>query len=144
MAQLRYTITKGEIIVPALVGLNHTDTTTLLQAGQHVPAPIYLRALIDTGCSATAVSPIVFGQLGLVPLIAGSSQTASGSVAVNLYRVSLSVYDPNQAPLLTVRDLLVSELTIAIPAIDVLIGMDVLLTCKLLLDGPARQITLDF
>jgi len=37
-----------------------------------------------------------------------------------------------------------SELTTAIPDIDLLIGMDVLLDCKLLLDGPARNFTLEF
>ncbi len=44
----------------------------------------------------------------------------------------------------TARDLLVSELATVISDIDMLIGMDVLLSCKLLPDGPARQFTLEF
>jgi gag-polyprotein putative aspartyl protease len=143
MPRLDFTISHDEMSVPAVVGLNDLDAASLLKAGGSIPAPVHVRAVLDTGCSVTAVAPHVFGQLGLAPVIAGSSQTASGSVAVNLYRVSLSVFDVNAGPMMTLRDLLVSELTTALGDIDVLLGMDVLLTCKLLLDGPARHFSLD-
>jgi hypothetical protein len=45
---------------------------------------------------------------------------------------------------LTFTDLLVTELAAQLPDADVLIGLDVLLTCKLILDGPGRTFTLDF
>jgi hypothetical protein len=45
---------------------------------------------------------------------------------------------------LTWPDLLVTELTTVLPDADDLIGLDVLLQCKLHLDGPARQFTLEF
>jgi hypothetical protein len=41
-------------------------------------------------------------------------------------------------------DMLVTELAALLPDVDVLIGLDMLLTCKLLVDGPARQFTLEF
>jgi len=132
------------MIVPAVVGLSQPDVAALLQAGHPVPSPSHARALIDTGSSVTAIAPSALGRLGLAPLLAGASQTASGSVAVNLYRVSLSVYDASGGTMFTQRDLLVSELTTSIPSIDALIGMDVLQECKLLLDGPAGRFTLEF
>jgi hypothetical protein len=46
--------------------------------------------------------------------------------------------------MLTRSDLVVMELTDAIPDVDVLIGLDIFLDCRLLLDGPGRQFTLDF
>jgi hypothetical protein len=46
--------------------------------------------------------------------------------------------------MLTRRDLIVMEMPSPIPGVDVLIGLDVLLDCKLLLDGPARSFTLEF
>jgi hypothetical protein len=46
-------------------------------------------------------------------------------------------------PWLVQPDLLVMELPSVLP-VDVLIGMDVLLTCKLVVDGPARQFTLEY
>jgi hypothetical protein len=132
------------MIVSAVVGLGHADGTARIQTGQAIPAPVHVRALLDTGSSTTAVAPFVFAQLGLTSLITGSSQTASGSVAVNLHYVSLSIFDATRSAMLTVRDLLVSELTSAIPDTDMLIGMDVLLGCRLLLDGPARRFALEF
>src|SRR5262249_25851897 len=63
MAQLRYSITQGMMIVPGFVGLGHTDGTALAQAGQPLPPSVQVRALIDSGCSVTAVSPSVFAQL---------------------------------------------------------------------------------
>jgi len=59
--------------------------------------------------------------------------------------VTLFVLDTRQPhlPWLARTDLLVMEMPSVLP-VDVLIGMDVLLTCKLLLDGPARQFTLEF
>ena len=46
--------------------------------------------------------------------------------------------------MLTRSDLRVMELANPIPGVEVLIGLDILLDCRLLLDGPARQFTLDF
>jgi hypothetical protein len=62
-----------------------------------------------------------------------------------LYRVSLSVFDPANplVPWFVVPDLEVMELPSSV-RYDVLIGMDVLLECRLLLDGPARTFTLDY
>jgi hypothetical protein len=45
---------------------------------------------------------------------------------------------------LTEPDLLVMELAAVLPNVDVLIGLDVLLRYKLLLDGPVRQFALEF
>jgi hypothetical protein len=36
------------------------------------------------------------------------------------------------------------ELPQPLSGVEVLIGMDILMNCKLLLDGPARQATLEF
>jgi hypothetical protein len=146
MPQLHFPIPADGLIVSAVIGLNQADTLALLHAGQPIPRPVVVPAVIDTGCSVTAIAPHAFTRLGLAPLIAGSSQTAAGRVAVNLYLVSLSIIDPNGAPgvALTLPDLLVSELTTALVDVDMLIGMDVLLTCKLLLDGPARRFALEY
>jgi hypothetical protein len=40
--------------------------------------------------------------------------------------------------------LLVTELATALPDLDVLVGMDIMSTCVVLIDGPARQFTLSF
>ncbi len=43
-----------------------------------------------------------------------------------------------------VRDLEVSALAHPIPGTDLLIGLDLLLDCRLFVDGPARTFTFDF
>src|SRR5262249_49665083 len=61
------------------------------------------------------------------------------------YRVSLHIRDaqaPN-LPMLTLPSLLVMELPPG-PPCDVLIGMDVLMGCKLIVDGPGKQFTFEF
>ncbi len=40
--------------------------------------------------------------------------------------------------------LLVMEALATLPDADVLIGLDILLNCKTLLDGPARRFTIEF
>ena len=47
------------------------------------------------------------------------------------------------APMLTHPGVRVSELAVSLPDADVLIGLNVLLDGRLLLDGPARQFTLE-
>ncbi len=47
-------------------------------------------------------------------------------------------------PMLTRSNLLVMELIDPPQDIDVFIGLDILLVCRLLLDGPGGYFTLDF
>jgi hypothetical protein len=112
---------------------------------QPAPAAVVTRAVLDTGSNATGVSASVIQRLALVSHAGSSTQGIAGSVPVKLYRVSLSVFDSSQPvlPWFVVPDLEVMELPSHI-AVDVLIGMDVLLECRLLIDGPGRQFTLDY
>ena len=66
-------------------------------------------------------------------------------MSVRLCNVTLFVLDEGQPhlPWLAQPDLLVMELPSGLPA-EVLIGMDVLLSCKLLLDGPDLQFAIEF
>jgi hypothetical protein len=146
MAHLIFPVTSAGLAVPVLIGLSGTEMAALQAAGASIPAPILARGLLDTGSGASAIAPWVVRQLGLAPLARTSTHTAGGRVPVDIYRVSLSIVDPSQpgSPTLVEADLVVSELTTALPDTDVLIGLDVLLGCRLLLDGPGRQFTLDF
>jgi hypothetical protein len=147
MAQLTFAVTNAGLAVPVLIGLTRQAMITLIAAGQQVPAPVAARGLLDTGSDVTAVAPWILQQLALPVASTTSTHTASGPVNVKLYRVSVSITDPARSvgsPWLTCADLLVTELATLLPDADVLIGLDVLLTCKLLLDGPGRLFTLEF
>jgi hypothetical protein len=103
------------------------------------------KGLIDTGSDITAVALPILQQLGAPAVRQAATQSVGGSVPVNLYRVSLHILDVQHLglPWLSQASLVVMELAAGFP-FDGLIGLDVLLTCKLHLDGPARQFTMEF
>ena len=117
-----------------------------MNAGQAVPAPLMLQGVIDTGSDVTAVPSFVLQKLGISSAQKKKTQTASGSVSVNMVEISLSIVGPNQAvnPMFSDPALLAMELPQPIPDVDVIVGLDVLLQCQLFIDGPARQFTLTF
>lgn len=67
-------------------------------------------------------------------------------MAVNVYEMSLSITDPATAgaPMSVHPYLTVTELPYPPAGLDVLIGLDVVLDCRLLIDGPTRTFTLEF
>ena len=74
-----------------------------------------------------------------------STLTASGKVPVNMYQVSIGIRDARDpaGPELVESSVSVLQLPSALPGIDVLIGLDFLLNCKFLLDGPMREFSLE-
>jgi hypothetical protein len=146
MAQLTFPIPSGELKLTVIVGHNRKALAAVLAAGQPPPSPIWTTGVVDTGTNVTSVTPLVLQQLGLFSTGQATSHTVSGQTAANLFEVSLSIPPPGNVagPMLTRRDLTVMEMPSPIPGVEVLIGLDILLDCKLLLDGPAREFTLEF
>lgn len=146
MPSLTFPVTVDGLAVSVLIGLDGNASHARLAKGQPILPPVKANGLLDTGCNVTAVAAPVLQQLALPQATTGTTQTAGGTVNVQLYSVSLSIYAANQPglPTLVYPTLLVSELTTTLTNVDVLVGLDVLLGCRLFLDGPARQFTLDF
>lgn len=146
MPQLTFPLQQNELRVPAVISLNHAAIHGLIAAGQPLPKPIWTTAIIDTGSSLSCVTSDVLQKLGIAAVMQTTTQTAKGSASVYLFEISLSIPPAGNVPgtMLTRSDLLVMELIDPIPGIEVLIGLDILLDCRLLLDGPARRFTLDF
>lgn len=144
MAQLTFPIVPAGLAVDVLINLEAAILVPL-RAGGGGPAPVPARGLIDTGSDISAVKLPILQQLGISVLRKARTQTIGGSVQVNLYRASLHIMDKQQPglPWLSQLSLVVMELTPGFP-FDVLIGMDILLTCKMLVDGPRRQFALEF
>lgn len=147
MAHLSFAVTSTGLTVPVWIGLTHQAMKDLIAAGKQIPAPVGAKGLLDTGTNVTAVAPWILQQLAVPVTTRSSTHTAGGQVPVNLYRVSVGITDPAQpagSPWLTHSDMLVIELATPLPDVDILIGLDILLTCKLHLDGPARRFMLEF
>ncbi|HEY1378216.1 MAG TPA: aspartyl protease family protein [Gemmataceae bacterium] len=146
MPRLGFPIVPDGLLVDVLVGWNQPATVAALAAGGPIALPVRARGVIDTGTDITAVGTAVLRQLGLAVVRQTTTQTAAGSVSVNLYRVGLGITDfaDAGAPELVEPNLLVMELAAAPAGIDVLIGLDVLLGCHFSLDGPGRRFAIDF
>jgi hypothetical protein len=146
MPALTYAVMPAGLAVPVWVALDGPAMAALQSRGKPIPAPILLRGLLDTCADVTAVALDSLVQLGALPVASVQTMTAGGMVTVSLYQVSLSIAGPAQLGgfALTEPALRVTELAVALPDADVLIGLDLLLSGKLLLDGPAAQFTLDY
>jgi hypothetical protein len=127
-----------------LVGLNGKQTVALVAAHQPVPAPFWLRALLDGGSDVTWVATRVLQQLGATRIAGVSNQTMAGMAPVNLFEVSLSVPPSGHltGSLLHQEQLVVVEMTQPLPNnIEVLIGRDILDQCLFISDGPRGEFT---
>jgi hypothetical protein len=147
MDQLAFPVTPAGLAAPVWIGLDGQTTAALRAAGLPIPAPIQARGLIDTGSDVTVVASWILQQLAVPLASTTSTHTAAGPIPVKLFAVSLGITDPARpagSPWLTQSGLLAMEMPSPIPGVDVLIGLDILLDCKMLLDGPARQFTLEF
>jgi predicted aspartyl protease len=144
MAQLSFPIISDGLVVDVMVNVKASILIPLRLSGGG-PSPLAGRALIDTGSDITAVSRPILHQLGIPKVLPTSTRGIGGSVSVDLYEVSFHILDGRNVllPWLSYATLVVMELDPTIP-FDALIGMDILRTCKLLIDGPANQFTLDF
>jgi hypothetical protein len=145
-ARLSFSVQGDGLIVDVVIWLNRAAADDLTARGAPVPAPIRCRGLLDTRTDVSAVDPSVPARLGLSPTRQATTTTAAGIMTVNGYTLSLSISDTGTpgAPLLSVPSLQVTELATPLGAAEVVIGLDVLLTARLFLDGPNRTFTLDF
>ncbi|MBZ0253404.1 MAG: aspartyl protease family protein, partial [Candidatus Methylomirabilis sp.] len=99
-------------------------------------------AMVDTGATATVVTPRIVTQLGLSPVGSMSVNTPNAATpnACYLYDVSVG-FLPNRARISSVR---VIAATLSGQPIDCLIGRDILAKGILVYIGYDNQFTLSF
>ena len=146
MPKLVFPVLPDGLLVDVVIGLDGDRIADQIAAGQPVTPPLFTRGEVDTGTNITAVSAAILRRLGVSAHYQTTTLTVAGQLAVDVFAVSLGILnlgDP-AGPQLVETKLPVMELTAALPQIEVLIGLDVLLGCRFLLDGPARQFSLEF
>lgn len=65
MPHLALQVSAGGPLIDVVVAVSRARRVALEAAGQSVPNPVLIRALVDTGASCTNIDPVVFVQLGL-------------------------------------------------------------------------------
>jgi hypothetical protein len=145
MSQLTFPITPAGLAVDVRLNLDAATLTALHAAGRPAPTSVAASGLIDTGSDITAVAPSILQRLAVPVHQHATTHGISGPVPVRLFLVTLFVLDSShpQLPWLVCPDLVVMELPPGVP-VELLIGLDVIRTCKMLVDGPAGQFSLEF
>src|SRR5690242_8880414 len=115
-------------VLPVMVGVKGQTTASLMAAGQSVPPPQLIRALIDTGTDISGVSQRVLSQLQLGSIQQHTTQSLSGPVSIQLFEISLTILQTTQVtpPLLVLDRLIVMALPTLLAGVDALLGLDVL------------------
>jgi hypothetical protein len=144
MPQLNFPIGPDGLEVDVLVNLEASALLSLRLSGQSCP-PLAAKGVLDTASNVSGVSLTLLQQLGIRSVGTSSTVGIGGSYPVQLYRVSLHIYDSQNLalPWLSQASLLVMDLPPWVSC-EVLIGLDILLNCKTIVDGPAGRLTLDF
>jgi hypothetical protein len=144
MPQLTFPIVPAGLVVDVLVNLEAAVLLPLRSTGGG-PAPIQGSGLIDTGSDISALALPILQRLGTAPVGQTVTHGIAGPIPVALYRASLHIFNAQNVtlPWQSHPTLVVMELAAGVP-FDVLLGMDILRTCKTLIDGPANNFLLDF
>jgi hypothetical protein len=117
----------------------------LRKAKRPVPAPLSVRALIDTGASGSAIDPNIVSRLGLFTTGRTLVHTpSSGSNYVERDQYAVSLYLGSQPGETAGYTLSVIETPLASEGFIAIIGWDILSKCVLFCDGPQRTFRLDY
>jgi hypothetical protein len=138
-------------LVDVLIGLAAGDVRTLRLAGRPVPAPVAVRALIDTGSEGCCADPKVLAPFlaqGMTLLrFVFTNVPALGGISLGAeYAVDLTIVHPSGAPRanLVLRDHSALEQPLGALGYQALIGRDALARCLFVYDGPGERFTLAY
>lgn len=143
MPQLTFPFDLNGMFVDVMIAPGADFLATLDQV-KPWPTPRWGRAMIDTGTNVSAVSLAILDALEIAP--EGDLRTLgiSGEMDVTLYEVSLTIMNRASGSQIEYAPPDVKVIGIDIPDIDALIGLDLLIGCRMMLDGPGGRFSLHF
>jgi hypothetical protein len=145
MADLTLPIQPAGLLVEVMIGVNDDLTQDLLQAGLPLVRPLKVTAFLDTGADVSGISRQIAQALKLMPVLTVQTTTGGGVIHTPCYAISLSFLDATGTRLLYAEpDLLVTEMATPPPNLDAFVGLDLILRCMLIVDGPNGYFTLRF
>jgi predicted aspartyl protease len=120
------------------IAVSAAAETALSAAGQTVPTPIPVAALIDTGASVTAISQGIAQQLGLQPVgVLPVSTPSSVNTNMPLYAIRVLL-----APNVVFEVTAIEATGLAAQGIGALLGRDVLKQAVFIYIGYANEFTI--
>jgi hypothetical protein len=135
-------------LVDVRIGWSDPAARQLRTALRPVPPPIDTRALIDSGAECSCIDPSIIRALGLPVggFVMANVPAHGGLTFAAQHDASLTILHPSgDARLhLTLGSLLAVELAIGVLGYQVLLGRDVLRSCRFLVDGPGNNFELSY
>lgn len=140
-------LTNDAPIIRAVLSVTQARADALTGAGQPVPAPQAMTALVDTGASCTCVDPAIIQALGLA--VTGSTlmftpSTGAQGHLTDQYDAKIQIFCSQHQLPLEVPVLPVVASALRVQGIDALIGRDVLQQCLLSYNGQSGFFTLAY
>lgn len=132
----------------AVVGVSQARADALTKAGQPIPKPVPIRALVDTGASCTCIDTAILKGLGLSPTgsaLLMTPTTGATPHAADQYDVGLLIPPaaPHHLPYV-LGTLPVTASDLSVQGLQALIGRDILRDCLLAYNGTMGFFTLAF
>lgn len=146
MSYFTLQVTAAGPILSAYITVSEARAAALTEAGQPIPQPVLIRALVDTGASCTCVDPSVLATLNLTPTGSVSINTPSTGTTPHLadeYDVGLTIPDGASPLFLQTIPVVASELLTS-HGFHALIGRDILEHCLLVYNGKESFFSLAF
>jgi hypothetical protein len=134
-------------LLDILVGVSHPREEALKAASQPIPAPVPVRALIDTGASCSCLDSQIITRLALTPTGSIPGHTPStGTTPYNFSQFDISLIIPLQSPTLIIRFACVPIIAadLASQGLQALIGRDILRLSLFVYDGQEGIFTISF
>ena len=131
-------------VIDVLLALTPADAGKLRSAGQPVPAPLTVRALLDSGASDSCIDTRCVQTLALAPKGTRTFYTPSlaGPQTLTEYEVSLTLLHPQAS--YTFYSLPVAAAVLSPQGIEALLGRNVLKQCLFVYDGHGGTWSLGF
>lgn len=134
-------------IVEIRLWIGPDDVTGLVASGSTVLSPFSVRGLVDTGAQRTAIQRTLADWMGIPihnVLKLGSSVLGREEREAPIYQVRMT-FGPLESPdPPRWRTLLVAGVDVVSPGASILIGRDLLATCRFTYDGRKRRLMISY
>jgi hypothetical protein len=134
-------------IVDVRIWYGEDDARSMIAAGRAIPPPLSVPGLVDTGAKVTAIRASIVTWMGIpsIGVMEASSSVLSGearSVPIFAFRMALGPLGEGRAPRWQAIDAVAVD--VVSPGVSVLIGRDLLASCRFTYDGRKSRLLMSF
>jgi hypothetical protein len=134
-------------IVDVRIWYGEDDARSLVAAGRAIPPPFSVLGLVDTGAKVTAIRASIIAWMG-IPSIgameASSSLLGCESRSVSIFPLRMALGPLGEGPVPKWRAIDAVAVDVVSPGVSVLIGRDLLASCRFTYDGRRSRLLMSY